>query len=198
MFSCFLCSPNSNLVYQSNDLFFAMLAYGPIVEGYSLIATREHIPSMMDLDQGAARALVEFSDRVREQLTRHYGDVIITEHGRVGLCAQGRHEQHCYHAHCLVFPVVCDLEQDLRNHNMMPRAYPSFLVAHGEYQHAGEYLYFERPDKSCVIAPTSKSLGRQFFRHRVAARVRVPWLADWKRYPRFDVVAAASQRLTGV
>jgi diadenosine tetraphosphate (Ap4A) HIT family hydrolase len=160
MSCCFLCSPNEKLVFLSNDLFFAMLGYGPIVEGYSLIATREHIPSMLDLDRGVAEALVDFSKRVRDRLSSHYGNVIITEHGRVGLCARGRHEQHCYHAHRLVFPLACELVQDLRDHNMSSRAYPNFLAVHDEYRHAGEYLYFERSDESCAIAPTSKGLAR--------------------------------------
>src|SRR5712691_9156922 len=120
MSHCFLCKPNDKLVYESDATFICLLGYGPIVEGFSVIATRSHIPSMLDLGRESVEGLCDFTSKVRDRLFPHYGNVIITEHGRIGVCIQGSHEPHCYHAHRLVIPVTFDLTQDLLDHQMNP------------------------------------------------------------------------------
>src|SRR5215469_11506206 len=105
---CFLCEPDESLVYHREGRFFAMLGLGPLSEGYSVIATRDHVPSMLDLDPEGVKELVEFTQRVRiRQAMRGYEPGAITEHGRVATCVHavaGAHEPHCLHAHRLLFP----------------------------------------------------------------------------------------------
>ena len=114
---CFLCAPINQFVYAESQNFFAMLGLGPLVEGYSLLAAKAHVPSMIDLPINAIYDLVQFKEQVRHQLALHYGSVIITEHGRVAPCVQVdsiQPEYHCFHAHNLVFPLSLDLTESLR------------------------------------------------------------------------------------
>ncbi len=192
--SCFLCVPGKDLVYAKDDKFFAMLGLGPIVEGYSIIATRDHVPSMLDLSPEDAERLCEFTKLIRKRLRSHYGDVVIAEHGRVAPCEyrdkDGR-EAHCFHAHRLLFPLQGDLTDSLASHGLKVFEYPDFVEAQKNFAWNEEYLYYERQDGSCLIAAACKPLVRQFFRYKVAQHIGQPELASWKTYPRTEVVERA-------
>src|SRR5688572_19457953 len=117
--SCFLCRPDENWVYSSDDKFFVMLVLGPLMEGYSILATKEHIPSMMDLSIEDTKHLCEFTQSVRKRLMPHYGDAVMTEHGRVAPCVdrdRAERKSHCFHAHRLVFPTSIDLIESFHEH----------------------------------------------------------------------------------
>jgi len=195
---CFLCDPECELVYARVPNFYAMLGLGPLVEGYSLIAATDHLPSMLDLPHPAAIELAQFTECVRDVLRPHYGDVIVTEHGRVSPCEigpSGGREQHCFHAHRLVFPVNLDLAASLEAYDLRAESYASFLEAHARCPKIGEYLYYERSDGSCVVALTPGSVQRQFFRHVIAEHLSLGALVSWRRFPRDDIVDAARRRL---
>jgi diadenosine tetraphosphate (Ap4A) HIT family hydrolase len=68
--SCFLCDPEPDLTWMASENFRAVLGLGPIGEGFSLIATREHLPSMFDLDPEIAEELFEFTADVRSRLAQ--------------------------------------------------------------------------------------------------------------------------------
>jgi hypothetical protein len=76
--NCFLCSPDPELVYAYSDRFFAMTGWGPIGEGYSLIAAREHVPSMMDLSTEEAQELADFTSKIRDRIEPLFGGATIT------------------------------------------------------------------------------------------------------------------------
>lgn len=65
---CFLCDPNPFAGVSRRGPLLAILGLGPIGEGYSLMATREHVPSMMDLMPRETRELEAFTERVRTRL----------------------------------------------------------------------------------------------------------------------------------
>ena len=50
---CFLCSPDPALVYASDGSGVALCGLGPLVAGYSLVATRKHVRSAADAMLGA-------------------------------------------------------------------------------------------------------------------------------------------------
>jgi len=195
---CFLCRPDPSLVYLESDALFAMLGWGPIGEGYSLIVAREHIPSMMDLSSREARLLQEFTDEVRDRLRPLFGDCVVTEHGRVAACletATTAYEPHCLHAHRLVFPGLAELD--------LPRLAPHFAWhgsgsiedAHSAFDSPGQYIYADFPDGSSQVAPVAGPLPRQLFRALVASVNGRPEDADWRTQPRLDLVEAARKRL---
>lgn len=175
-----------------------MLGLGPIVEGYSLIATTYHFPSMIDLPLGEIESLIDFTAHVRNLLMKPFGNAVITEHGRVAPCIdknKDKQEAHCFHAHRLVFPTEVDFTNVFEEHNLEVQEYSTFLECKQKFEWKGEYLYYERPDGSCLIAPAPMKLARQFFRYKIADAIGHPELASWKDYPMLKVVERAKVKL---
>lgn len=195
---CFLCEPAPDLVYSVSENFFAMLGLGPISEGYSLIAAREHVTSMLDLPTAQRSELVEFTRQVRGRLGALYGPIAITEHGRVPPCLDRHvraHEAHCLHAHRLVFPNASVLDLTLAPHGFKVQTYGSFIEAAADFRDTGQYLYTEGPDGGCQLASVCGPFPRQFFRRLVARAAHVPELSDWQAHPRLELIAEAHKRL---
>jgi len=194
---CFLCQPAPDLVYETSKSFSAMLGYGPLGEGYSLVATRDHVASMLDLGRVGAEELVAFTELVRERLSG-YGPAVVTEHGRVAACvaaATARYEPHCLHAHRLVFPGLARLSLSGIRWQENFIDYPDFLAAHRAFDWPGQYLYAEDADGACRIAPAPQQIRRQFFRSLVANKRGEPQLADWQTDPAPPALAAAQRSL---
>lgn len=191
---CFLCDPDPNLVYEACEHFLALLGHGPIGEGYSLIATREHLASMLDLPAPLRGELQEFTRVVRARLGRFYGACVVTEHGRVPPCLDRlvrTYEPHCLHAHRLVFPGAPPIDL----HRLLPvgevHEFESADQALREYMSSGQYLYAENADGTTQIARVSGPFPRQFFRRVVAGSFGRPELSDWRQYPNFESIARA-------
>jgi hypothetical protein len=196
---CFLCEPDERLVFARKGSFFAMLGLGPLGEGYSLIATRDHVPSMLDLDAAGTDELTRFTRRVRSILgARGYPPAVLTEHGRVAACVHAvtaAHEPHCLHAHRLLFPGASVV--DLRLIASGVESYRDFRTARGAFDWPGQYLYSEAPDESCSIAPAPRRLPRQLLRRMVAQSLGMEFAADWRTQPGLEVVEAGRRRLAG-
>lgn len=193
---CFLCQPDPSLVHTTSDSFYAMFALGPLRLGYSLIAAREHVPSMFDLDPAAAEELARFTVAVRRRLWPLFGRVVVTEHGRVPPCLNAfvhTHEPHCLHAHRLVFTGVSEMR--LGSAALGVRRFASYADARKKFRDRGQYLYLEGPDGNCELTSVSGPITRQFFRRLAAAMLGEPELADWRAHPREELMWAAARRL---
>jgi hypothetical protein len=195
---CFLCAPEPGLVYLRTATAFAMLAHGPIKEGYSLVATVAHDPSMLDLDPTDAAAVDDLTRTVRERLHDVYGPAVVTEHGRVAPCVAQptqAYEPHCLHAHRLVFPGrdVLDVRALAPFYRWETFASYAELRRHGAPP--GQYLACEQADGRVDIAAVTRPLARQFFRRLVAYDAGLPQLADWHRNRGDDLIASALRRL---
>lgn len=195
---CFLCDPEPEFTWHQSENFRAVLGLGPIGEGYSLIATRDHAPSMFDLDVDQAAELVEFTAEVRDRLGDLYGPCVIGEHGRVSPCvapAVRRHEPHCLHAHRLVFPGHDHVDLAGVAPWLGAEHHESFGEARSGFKWSGQYVYVEHADGSCEVAGAQRPLPRQFLRAVVAAEQGRPELADWRSFPGRDRLAAAQRAL---
>jgi hypothetical protein len=198
MNSCFLCAPNKEWVYSKSSKFYSMLGLGPIVEGYSLIATQAHLPSMIDLSLSDVSLLIDFTANIRQILNRHFGQTVITEHGRVAPCVDpevDRKDAHCFHAHRLVFPTEIDFTNVFSQHNLEVEEYSSFIECKQQFKWRGEYLYYERPNGSCLIASAPGKLARQFFRYKLADAIGHPELASWRDFPALKAVERARKKI---
>lgn len=186
-------------MYHREGRFFAMLGLGPLSEGYSVIATKEHAPSMLDLDSEGAEELVDFTRTVRARQTMFgYEPGAITEHGRVATCVHAvteAHEPHCLHAHRLLFPAEPTV--DLRLVASDVQAFPDSLAAFHGFDWPGQYLYSEAADGSCSLAKAPRRLPRQLLRRLVAHRRGIDQAADWRAHPGLAVVEAGRRRLAG-
>ena len=201
MSNCFLCNPDTDLIFDESAHFLAILGLGPIVEGYSLVASRAHVPSMFDIEDDIVDELETFTRHIAGRLGAVYAcSVQITEHGRVGLCSerQDKHEPHCYHAHRLLFPTETDFREALTESEIEPLAFGSFSEARLAAGHLVEYLYCENLGEEVLVGTYGGSVPRQFFRTAIAKAVGRPELRSWRAYPRPEVVHRARLKLLGV
>src|SRR5712692_1420988 len=118
MEGCFLCNPETGLVYWNDRTNIALCGLGPIVKGYSVVAPRSHVRSAADAAAGEAVEFLAFASEVRAKLSELYGPCLLTEHGRLPVCVDvsGTTDPHCYHAHFLMFPGVSTLEDKARSY----------------------------------------------------------------------------------
>jgi hypothetical protein len=180
--ACFLCEPDPSLIYASDAEFFAMCGYGPIVPGYSIIATKAHVRSCADLSHMEKGRLEIFLKSVSD-LISIYGDSVITEHGRVPICdyLKDSADAHCYHAHILLFPgspsILHSAEQATVCHGCR-RSLPEALSFAETLDH---YVLIAEPTKSDfrVFGPPDPPT-RQFARLLVATEMGRPQAADWR------------------
>lgn len=192
---CFLCDPDASLVFARGRVFYAMLGHGPIREGYSIIATTLHKRSMLDLSASEQSELLTFQERVQSILRPKFGPTVITEHGRVPVCTQttsGGHEQHCLHAHRLVFTGFKSL-QNIRHlpgvqWTEMERDSPGDPTS-------GHYLYYEDDDGHVEIGVPTGAIPRQLFRNLAALQAGSPELADWRTHKGQETIDAALRML---
>lgn len=185
-------------MYERTDSFYAMLGHGPLGEGYSLIATVEHVTtSMLDVEPTDLANLSAFAEHVRDRLSR-YGAVVATEHGRTAACVSKltqRYEPHCLHAHRLLFPGLDHIDVSRAGVNLEFVEYHDFETCFRDFDWPGQYLYAENPDGRCRIACAPTRLPRQFFRSVIARQRNEVGRADWQTYPALDIVAAAQRSL---
>ncbi len=198
---CFLCDPEPELTWLESPNFRAVLGLGPVSDGYTLIATREHLSSTMDLSPDLAEELDWFSKLVRARLAGPFGQAVVAEHGRVSACvgpALRRHEPHCLHAHRLVFPGVRSLSLSAAAPLLEVHHFDTYSTALAQFKWPGQYLLVEGVDGAVQIAPISGPLPRQFLRAVVARGRGLPHLADWRAFPGYQELEATRARLVDV
>ena len=187
---CFLCVPDPALVYASDGNHIALCGLGPIVEGYSLVATRAHVRSWADAGDGLA-----FVETIRNVLNQRYGSCLLTEHGRMPLCGSRPGDGHCYHAHFLLFPAVPDISQKVRPYFFRADTLGSLADALGAAKQMEEYFLFSPSEDEYLLMSRPGRLIRQFARLMVAESVGEPEKASWVRYPEYNKATVAATEL---
>jgi diadenosine tetraphosphate (Ap4A) HIT family hydrolase len=182
---CFLCSPSAELVFLESENFYALAGLGPVVDGYCVVAAKSHVKSMADVPLGQAGERDAFITLVRNRLIAMYGTCLITEHGRMTVCAD-EHDHHCFHAHFLVFPGTEDVSALADSYFSTSQAFTNLetSLAHGAL-HA-EYLLISPSPTRFSIYSTPLNAPRQLARHLVAWKTGNGHLADWKTWPQRD------------
>lgn len=198
MTDCFLCGPDEKLVYAADDETLAMSGLGPIVPGYSLVATTEHVRSAADAFAGPCPGFVNAVESTRALLSARYGSCLVTEHGRVPVCHETRdgrgHDPHCYHAHVLMFPAAPRVE-DLHEYFARVQTYGSLASALHAAVGEEEYVLWSPEPSSADILTRPDGLMRQFARYLIAGAVGDPSKADWRRYPDYDAAVKSATEL---
>jgi len=183
MGTCFLCEPDQALVYAEAPLSFALCGLGPIVDGYSVVATRDHTLSCADAAL-TNDELTRFTESVRATLILRYGSCLMTEHGRLPVCTRpSGTEEHCFHGHFLLFPASPDIAKSAKLHFAQTYTASSLDAALEIARDQTEYfLLSPSPAEFCVMT-RPVNLIRQFARYMVAEAIGCPDRADWSTYP---------------
>jgi hypothetical protein len=193
---CFLCNPPDDLVYATSEDAVALCGLGPLSEGYSVVASREHIGSVADIATRCP-AYLQFVERVQSFLSSEFGSCLVTEHGRVPVCldVSGDADAHCFHAHLLFFPGVPDITKAAIPYFATSRQYGSFEEAAAAARPHKEYfLVSGSPDRVSIFTRPGR-LIRQFARVLVADAIGKRELASWRSQPRRECAVAAAEHL---
>jgi len=79
--SCFLCEPDDQLVFLRSHAGIALAGLGPLVAGYSVVGTRQHVACLSGLDIRSRRQYLAFAENVRSVFAAKYGGCLLSEHG---------------------------------------------------------------------------------------------------------------------
>ena len=182
---CFLCNPDRALVYAESPAGIAVAGLGPLVEGYSVVASPDHTRSLADLPPSRREAFLSFLERIRDTLSSRWSTCLLTEHGRSPLCDLifGRSDRHCYHAHCLLFPGAPTIQDELPHTFDRVDSFASMQDALAFASSAPEYFLVSPSSDLFQVCQEPFERSSQLARHLVAAKLSKPELASWKDHP---------------
>ena len=182
--NCFLCSPDEALVYSRTAVGTALCGLGPIVKNYSVVGTSLHVRSAADALMSGTDAFLSFAEEIRAFLITQHGSCLLTEHGRVPVCATvlGEHESHCFHAHFLLFPSGPDVMGQVAKRCELFSTANSLTNALSSVGDLPEYFLISPSPQNHRVFRSMGRLPRQFARHLVATELGFPELADWRSH----------------
>lgn len=184
---CFLCAPNEQFVFHREGECYAMTGIGPIVPGYSVVATQTHAHSLSQLKSHALSEYLQYTTKIRNALSAEYGSCLLTEHGKMPICRSAvSTDSHCFHPHFLLFPnspdVVERATSQIKDYVLTDNFYDAIEIG----CRADQYLLVS-PSEGHYIIFMPESLPNQYARLLVAEGVGNIELASWRDYPNTDM-----------
>lgn len=173
-------------IFDESENFYAKAALGHFVFGYTLIISKEHVPSFAYVPEHLLPELEAFRDKVLEKLHNICQQPItIMEHGAINRCQRGGA---CIdHAHLHLLPLAADLYPIL-----------SERCAFGDLGSISElrrfkdaqipYLYYQREKLRSHAVGLSQDVPSQMLRRIACQALGTPELWDWRKKPLRDVL----------
>jgi len=194
--TCFLCTPAADLLYANTADAIALCGLGPLIPGYSVVATKAHTASVADAISDAP-SFLSFAERIRESLATKYGNCLVTEHGRIPVCfdPSGTSDPHCYHAHFLLFPGVPDVVQAARPYFAVVERAPSLRLALEQTAEAKDYFLISPSATEAYVMTRPGRIIRQFARVLVADAIGDSRRANWRKFPERESCANTAKIL---
>jgi diadenosine tetraphosphate (Ap4A) HIT family hydrolase len=196
--TCRFCNPpeKERILYES-DNFYVMLSLGPIVEGYALLVSKQHIGCCAEIPEELSFEFESLYTKIRSLLVSEYGSCISYEHGKAGSClVPTEGSKHCFHSHMHFVPVNIQLNEivqkdfskyvelsDLRDFGKSYNAYKS------------PYLYVDDGRKIMYI--DVYDVRSQYLRYNTAIATNNDKLWDWVKYQGWEKVNSGISRLKG-
>jgi len=198
---CFFCYPDAErLVFQTRN-FYALLGLGPIAEGYTILASKEHYRCCHEIPKELWEEMLACISFLRDLLGETYGVPIIYEHGRAGGCFVREGDfKHCFHAHLNLLP--CTILPDFQPQDNAERhvvwtrveSLQAFLSS-GE---SNPYLLLNSAAHGWFAAWLSdpRQLQPQYLRRVIASHMQVGNAWNWFENPNAPAVARAKATFT--
>lgn len=182
----------SRILYE-DDSFIILPTVGSFIEGYLLIATREHKLCMGELPIDKLNRLDKLIDIMRNMLRDIYQkDCIVFEHGSIA--ENKKNGTSVEHAHVHILPTGADLEQKLNNHSLYPLS--SILALKQCFENQKPYLYYQNTSGKQYIIESSNTPS-QFLRKvsaEVLGKIDESW--NWRIEPGRDNISRTMDRIT--
>jgi hypothetical protein len=184
---CFLCNPDPRLIIQRGQRSFSMVGLGPVTRIYGVFASLNHVRSLADLQGSDATAVAEI-EQERRRLEASAGPLLLTEHGRVPVCRDDgdQHEQHCFHAHALVFSTGTDITKQVARYYREYSTFDSINASLGYAAKHDSYLLTSPNAEIFHVFVGPLNVPRQLTRSLVAINEGKSHLSDWRSSPNWD------------
>lgn len=199
MDECRFCTrPDPDRIILWTEHCYVMLSLGPLVEGYTLILSREHVDCCAAITPPAMTEFTRLERAVVEAQIRVYGKHLRYEHGRAGAClptAEG--ERHCHHAHLHCVPIALDLKTTI-GASFPIRRLKGWPEVAAYYASSGTPYLLVSEEKGFAYFEAEGRVPRQYLRRLVAAGLGKPQLADWVAFPGYDLIAKGKERLAPI
>lgn len=189
----FCLPPEKERIIYSTEHFYVMVSLGPIVEGYLLIISKEHIGACLHLPTEYMEEFCLLKDKVYDILTKIYGGCIFYEHGKMGSCiSEGQDHIHCFHAHLHCIPVSVNLNC-IVGQEMSGLKYQSFSHCCIGMKDVDKYLYIE--DECIMTYQPQEKLRRQYLRYKLAETLNLADRWDWVNNQNWPLIEQTVKKL---
>lgn len=191
---CRFCNPpDKNRILFESENFYIMLSLGPIVEGYLLLVSKQHIECCAGISEENAVEFDTLYNWIKELLKETYGQSIAYEHGRAGSCLVASSSKHCYHAHMHFVPVHFEMN------NVVSAKYNGTalddLTDFRKTYHAGHKSYLLVDDGQIKMYQPSGEVQRQYLRSVTADHMQNSSSWDWFTYQNWPLINSGLERL---
>lgn len=181
-----------NRIVFETDNFVVFPGLGPIVEGYLLIASKDHYMGLGNVPTELYSELESVQTKVRSILTQNYTPPLFFEHGPVsrmnkgGCCIE--------HAHLHALPVKVDITSEL-THSFHHSIITSYDALKTQFQKGVPYFFYETNTGERHLFAVQESVPSQYIRKLIAQKVGKPERADWQSYLELEEVVRTAQTL---
>lgn len=191
---CRFCFPpeRERILYETEH-FYVMVSLGPIVEGYLLIVSKEHIGACLHLPEQYIEEFIGLKYLVKDKLCSIYGSCIFYEHGKIGTSLVGKDHHHCFHAHLHCIPVSIQLNTIIETDILQGTEIDSFEDAIDFAAKIERYLYVE--DDQCKIYTPSCKIRSQYLRYKLAEAIGAEDRWDWVKNQNWPLIEKTISRL---
>ncbi|NYS61549.1 HIT family protein [Vreelandella salicampi] len=182
------------LAYTEN--FYVMLSLGPVVEGYLLIVTRDHVDCIADLPLSCIDEFKCIYNVIRNIQIDIYGNVVSYEHGQAGVCASHSSDtKHCHHAHLHMVPSSARVS-DIIKSQFETKNLQGWNSLFDEYrENPCFYIMSIINEEEITFAPVMHGIPRQFLRKVVAEHHSAGEKWDWLSYPQWEKITAGELKI---
>lgn len=191
---CRFCNPpeRERILYETEH-FYVMVSLGPIVEGYLLIVTKNHIGACLNIPITYLTEFLELKEKVRSILLQAYGCCLFYEHGKLGTSLKMTDgHKHCYHAHLHCIPTKIKLT-NLIDKEFEGERFEDFRSFHDLLNGVQKYLYIE-DDKLIIYQPKIK-IRKQYLRYMLANSLGTTERWDWVNNQNWELINRTTEKL---
>lgn len=171
---------------------FAVLpALGHLVEGYTMVISKEHVPSVGALSSEDLKELQNVKTHLRQIMEPEFGPIVFFEHGSVvNTISSGAS---VIHAHIHAAPWSSTFWKDTSSPHFS--AVDGINYTRDSFARRKTYLFVEDSNGVCYGCRPQKGLPSQYLRRQLAREAGEQGCWNWRYYPFLERVSATIERL---
>jgi len=183
----------NRIVYETNN-FVVFPSLGQIVEGYLIIAPKNHYICIGGIPEELYSELEDMQQKVRKILEESYTTPLFFEHGPVSSSRKGGS---CIdHAHFHAVPVKLDIFNDL-SRDFPTRSVNSYTDLKMQFEKGIPYFYLEDNLGKRYLFEIEDQVPSQYIRRLIASKINNHEKWDWGIYLGLDELVRTLEKLKG-